>query len=260
MNCAILNIIRKMNEERQRKASVLEKPATAINHDEESDHDEEVEKPEEEKKSLYEQFVESNKKRWTIFNIVTTLASVGMAIGTFFVIRAHEEDCLNLQQTLYLVFVMHIVNSLETILNVTGMEKKLCTGFWVCMFFIFEMTVIVYMQVVYFAAMPSDVNLAKPDCTDLAPMLYYWMMFNILYLYLGGAIVICYFFRGFCQDPELEKEEEAKYEKNRKLYEQRKAEAEGKKLPLMIKREAENVDVAPPAKETARGVSVKKVN
>ena len=156
-----------------------------------------------------------------------------MAIGTWFVIAAHEEDCRNLKQTLYLVFIMHLVNSVETVLNITGFEKRLCTGFWVCMFFIFESVVIVYMQVVYFTAMPSDITM-EINCIDEAPMLYFWMMFNILLLYLGSVVVICYFFRGFCQDPELEKEEEAKYEKNRKLYEERKSLKQ-----LMLKNEEE---------------------
>lgn len=124
--------------------------------DTESDHSSNKGEDDKPKKSLYEQFIDGNKKQWTMFNVMTTLVSIAMAIGTYFVIAAHDTDCRNLKQTLYLVFVMHIVNSLETLLNIFGLEKKLCTGFWVTMFLIFEITVIVYMQVVYFAAMPSD--------------------------------------------------------------------------------------------------------
>jgi hypothetical protein len=155
---------------------------------------------------------------------------------------------------------MHVVNSFETVLNVTGFEKKLCSGFWVCMFFIFETTIIVYMQVIYFTAMPTDMPMA-PNCIDIAPILYFWMMLNILLLYLGSAIVICYFFRGFCQDPQLEKEEDEKYERNRKLYEMRKSEDEG--TLTMIKQNGENTDSAvtdPVTTRDTRGTSVKKLD
>ena len=46
-------------------------------------------------------------------------------------------------------------------------------------------------------------------------------MGNILYFYLAVAVLVCYFFRSYCQDPELEEEEREKEDKSRDLYEQR---------------------------------------
>jgi len=45
------------------------------------------------------------------------------------------------------------------------------------------------------------------------------MMGNILLFYLGGVVVVCYFFRGFFQDPQLEEEERIKDKKSRDLFE-----------------------------------------
>jgi hypothetical protein len=100
----------------------------------------------------YERFLTENKKPWLWFNLLTTLGSIGLAVGTFFVVTNSVYSCSvsDLKLTLWLVFTMHLINALETVLNLTGLERKLCTGPMMCVFFIFEVTVLVYMQVVYF--------------------------------------------------------------------------------------------------------------
>ncbi len=62
---------------------------------------------------------------------------------------------------------MHIVNAFETLLNITGLEKKLCTGISMSIFFVFEMTVLVFMQVSYFES---------SICMNQTPLLYFWLM------------------------------------------------------------------------------------
>ena len=50
-----------------------------------------------------------------------------------------------------------------------------------------------------------------------SPDLYFWLMGQILMLYIGIAVVVCYFFRKFCQDPKEDvDEEEEDEEKNKK--------------------------------------------
>ena len=97
------------------------------------------------KLSAYEKFTVENKKPWTLFNIFTTLGSIGLAVGTYLVLLNQEEDCAGMKTALWMVFVMHIVNIFETLFNIAGLEKKLCNGYMVCGFFIFELTVLVYM-------------------------------------------------------------------------------------------------------------------
>ena len=60
------------------------------------------------------------------------------------------------------------------------------------------------MQVSYFSSQYSN-------CMNStgAPF-YWWTMGQILAVYMGLAIVICHFFRKFCQDPALEEEQAQK--------------------------------------------------
>ena len=119
--------------------------ATTRHHDEEDTQNKT-------KKSAYEKFLHENKRPWKCFNLFTTLGSIGLAVGTFLVLNNQVDDCKGLKTALWMVFVMHIVNTLETIINLTGLEKKLCNGYMICGFFIFEIVVLSYMQVVYFEA------------------------------------------------------------------------------------------------------------
>ena len=72
----------------------------------------------------------------------------------------------NLKLPLYFVFVLHVVNTIESFINVFGCEKKICTGMVLCGFFIFEVTVLIYMQVLYFDS---------KMCIDYQPYSYYWL-------------------------------------------------------------------------------------
>jgi hypothetical protein len=103
-------------------------------------------------KDRYSTFLADYRKQWLIFNGMSTLGSIGLAVGTFFVVYESPYSCSvsDLKLTLWLVFAMHIVNTFETLLNLTGLERRLCTGPAVCVFFIFEVTVLIYMQIVYF--------------------------------------------------------------------------------------------------------------
>jgi hypothetical protein len=74
-----------------------------------------------------------------------------------------------MKTALWLVFAMHIFNCVETIMNIFGLEKKLCSGVMLCGFFVFEITTLIYMQVIYFESM-------EVYCGDTNALLYYWLM------------------------------------------------------------------------------------
>ena len=103
-------------------------------------------------KSAYETFVEENKKPWIWFNVFCTLGSIALAIGTFMVVWNAEFNCRHqdLKFPLYMTFVMHCVNAIETMINLIGVESKICQGWIACGFFIFEVTVLIYIQIAYF--------------------------------------------------------------------------------------------------------------
>ncbi len=95
--------------------------------------------------SAYEKFIVENRKFWLCFNFWAIVGSIGLAVGTFLVVYGREEDCAGIKGTLWLVFIMHIVNALENFLNITGLDKKLCGSMTLCGFFVFEITVLIYM-------------------------------------------------------------------------------------------------------------------
>ena len=45
-------------------------------------------------------------------------------------------------------------------------------------------------------------------CNVSATVLYFWLMTEIMFFYILTGFIVCYFFRRFCQDPKLAKEEE----------------------------------------------------
>ena len=60
---------------------------------------------------------------------------------------------------------------------------------------------LVFMQVGYFASQAAGGMIEEP-------ILYFWLMGQILALYMTIAIVMCHFLRKFCQDPDKEEDEE----------------------------------------------------
>ena len=111
---------------------------------------------------------------------------------------------------LNMVFVQHILNAIMATLNLTPLPQKFCTCFGVWVFGMIEFTTLVYLQVIYFSSMPYETDMMNQNCLKSHPGLYLWSTCNVLYFYLGIAVAICYFFRSYCKDAELEEEEREK--------------------------------------------------
>ncbi len=142
----------------------------------------------------YMTFVSKNRRFWITFNILATLASLALAISTFIIVWNAEYDCAmpSLKVPLWLIGFMHLINCLETLINLTGLEKHLCSCLFGCLFFGYELTVLIYMQVIYFDAR---------DCMRQTPLLYFWLLFQILVFYMVIVFSVCFIFRKFCGDP-----------------------------------------------------------
>ena len=123
-------------------------------------------------------------------------------MGTAAVIYTDTATCIfgSLKLALWLVLSLHIVNICEAIINLLGCDKKICKGMVLCGFLIFEVSVLIYMQVIYFQS---------TTCIDLTPLQYFWLMGQILIFYTVVIIILCYFFRKFCGDPS---QDESDYE------------------------------------------------
>ncbi len=96
--------------------------------------------------SMYEKFLKAKKTEWRIFNLSASVLSFVLAFGTYYVMKSHDgADCRNLCSTLSMVLLMHCINCGETLLNLVGLERKLCSNWMACMFMLFEATMIAYM-------------------------------------------------------------------------------------------------------------------
>ena len=87
-------------------------------------------------------------------------------------------------------------------MNLCGLETKCCNLTMIGIFLTFEILILVWMQVSYFYSQSRD-------CMTAAPDLYFWLCGQILVVYMGLAVIICHFFRKFCQEPD--EEEDAEY-------------------------------------------------
>jgi hypothetical protein len=87
-----------------------------------------VKKGEVDSEELYDNFITENRKPWIWFNLLSSLGSIILAVGTFLIIHYQERNCIyaNLYLPLYIVLILHSVNAFETLLNLTGFERKIC--------------------------------------------------------------------------------------------------------------------------------------
>ena len=54
------------------------------------------------------------------------------------------------------------------------------------------MGIFLFMQFTYFESQANK-------CMNSTPQLYFWLMFQILVIWVGFAIIVCHFFRKYCQ-------------------------------------------------------------
>ena len=99
------------------------------------------------------------------------------------------------------LFTLHAINALFSMMAICGLEKRLCISHVLLALVVYDGVVLIWSQCVYFKSQKYNCNLEMTD-------LYFWLMGEILFFYLLTAFVICYFFRRFCQDPALIKEQQ----------------------------------------------------
>jgi hypothetical protein len=125
------------------------------------------------------------------FNMVVVFLSLSFIIGSYFVLTWNIADCDSLRFVIYAVCVLHATNMLVGMINLCKCETKVCNMNFIVLFLVYEMAVLLWMNVTYF-------NSQRRDCMSSAPRLYFWVMAQILMIYVGVIIVFCHFFRQNC--------------------------------------------------------------
>ena len=155
----------------------------------------------------YIRFTVRHKRFWILLNLVNILLSVIMAMGSVYILGKDQDktsmayaECQGMAVVCWALFTLHALNALFSTMALCGLEKRLCISHVLLALVVYDGVVLIWSQCVYFKSQKYNCNLEMTD-------LYFWLMGEILFFYLLTAFVICYFFRRFCQDPALLKEQ-----------------------------------------------------
>ena len=99
--------------------------------------------------------------------------------------------CRPLNAAMYLTFGQHVVNCFVALICLAGLEHKICFSNLLCGFIIYEFGMLIYLQIAYFNSMTDD-------CMSILPKTYLWAALQILTLYFGLIVLLCYFARKVC--------------------------------------------------------------
>ena len=70
---------------------------------------------------------------------------------------------------------------------------------------VYDMIILTWAQVTYFQSQETN-------CIDTVPILYFWLMGQILFFYVVLAFVLCYMCRTHCQNPKFKRAQELREE------------------------------------------------
>ena len=87
---------------------------------------------------------------------------------------------------------MHVINITEAICGLTHLDKIFCGCICVIGFFLYEVAVLIYMQVVYYR---------DSYCSEQVPQQYYWLLVNIVVYFIFLAVTLVFQIRGLCGGP-----------------------------------------------------------
>ena len=86
------------------------------------------------------------------------------------------------------MLLMHATNIIEAVCQLTRLEKIFCGCICVILFFLYEVTVLVYMQVIFYS---------NPQCAVSTPTEYWWLLVNII-AYFGFLFSTIFFWCKGC--------------------------------------------------------------
>ena len=79
------------------------------------------------------------------------MLTVGLAVATLVILKSDPTKCdaSALRLTLWLMLGMHVINTVEAVCGLTGLDRIFCGCLCVIGFFVYEVAVLVYMLVVF---------------------------------------------------------------------------------------------------------------
>ena len=191
----------------------------------------------------YDDFIRDHPQFWKGFNGLLLLASIGCATGSILIIQKYKADHANLDEATdsdadkesilkcmpmltiqYFLVALHVVNALLAIVNLAKLEKKMCFLNFALGVGVFEVIMFSWLQLTYFQAQTDR-------CMAREPLLYFFIMGQILGSYVFGSLAICFFLRKVCQDPNealIVQQREAEWDRKFELLKRMETEMEDK--------------------------------
>jgi hypothetical protein len=93
-----------------------------------------------------------------VVNLISTVITIGLAVATLVILTADKTSCdaSKLRLTLWLMLGMHVINTVEAVCGLTGLDNIFCGCLCVVGFFMYEIAVLVYMQAVFYNSKPCE--------------------------------------------------------------------------------------------------------
>ena len=134
---------------------------------------------------------------WT--NLFIMAVSAGMGTGSMLILKANPVECGGLRMVSWCLFFLHCINFIVSAMCLCGLEKKFCGNWAFTGFFMILGIILIWSNITYFQSQNGT-------CVDSAAAIYFWLMGEIMFYYVFTFMVICFFFRKFCEDPNIRKE------------------------------------------------------
>eukprot|EP00347_Sterkiella_histriomuscorum_P010913 403374443 len=145
---------------------------------------------------------EANKKSLCYVNLVSTIITVGLVMGTLIILQKEPAVCegYQLKLTNWLMLGMHATNIIEQVCSMTGLDRIFCGFICIVGFFFYEIGVLVYMQSVFYTS---------GACEAEHPLKYWWLLVNIIVYFFFLFITVYFHCKSVCASvsrEEVEKE------------------------------------------------------
>ena len=146
----------------------------------------------------YHEFSAKYKTQLVWFNLASMLINAGLGYLNYWILQNHPNECAGIKLACWSIFALYVVQILFNFMCLCGLEKRWCNNIGLMGLFVFDVVVLVWSQITYFQSQETN-------CIDTVPILYFWLMTQILFFYVVIMLIVCYFFRRLCQDPKLVK-------------------------------------------------------
>jgi len=109
------------------------------------------------RRHAFRNFTKNNYAMWRNFNLIILLASVIFGVGNYYMLKLNSDshaasNCGGLRGLSQFDYGYNSVNFLIGIINLTGLNNKICTANVVTILIVLELGCLAYKQFVYFKA------------------------------------------------------------------------------------------------------------